>query len=136
MVGGNTKKVECFPINNLSEVQNILGFHAFTACGTSYLSGYGKTKCWKVFEKRPHLFFGLGRDCSVQDVEEFICRLYGSPNPLAAVNQCRVDLFERGSKVLEKFPPTKDSLALRTRQDTSSGYKPAATGGCKWPMIL
>jgi hypothetical protein len=30
-------------------------------------SGYGKKKCWKVFEE--HLLYGIGRDCFVQDIE-------------------------------------------------------------------
>ena len=41
-----------------------------------------------------------------------MCWLYGAPNPLAGVNQCRVDLFDRVSKELDKLPPTKDSLTL------------------------
>ena len=41
-----------------------------------------------------------------------MCRLYGAPNPLAGVNQCRVELFERRSKELDELPPTKDSVTL------------------------
>ena len=119
MVGGNAKQKKCFPVNSITDklsegvIQNILGFHAFTGCDTtSSFSGYGKKKCWKVFEEHPHLLYGIGRDCFVQDVEEFVFRLYCAPDPLAGVNQCRVDLFERGSKELEKLPPTKNSLGL------------------------
>jgi hypothetical protein len=97
----------------LRVIQNILGLHAFAGCDTtSSFSGYGKKKCWKVFEEHPHLPYGIGRDCFVQDVEKFVCRLYCAPDPLAGVNQCRVDLFERGSKELEKLPQTKNSLGL------------------------
>ena len=65
-----------------------------------------------MFEEHAHLLSGIGRDGLFDDAEEFFRRIYGAPNPLAGINQCRTDLFERGSKELEKLPPTKDSLTL------------------------
>ena len=72
----------------------------------------GKRNARRFFEEYPHMLCGIGSDGSIDNVEEFVCRLYGAPNPLAGVNQCRVDLFDRGSKELDKLPPTKDSLTL------------------------
>ena len=135
------KQRKCFPVNittaKLSEevVNNILGFHALTGCDTtSSLTGYGKKKCWKVFEEHPYLLCGIGSDGSIDNVEEFVCRLYGAPNPLAGVNQCRVDLFDRGSKELVKLPPTKDSLTLHLIRCNFQSDKlclPVDTGGWK-----
>ena len=88
-------------------IENILGFHVLTGSdATSSLTGFGKKKFWKIYEQYSHLLHGIGR--SVEDVEEFVCRLYGALDPLTGVNKCRHELFEKGNKQLEKLPPTKD----------------------------
>ena len=38
------------------------------------------------------------------------------PNPLGGLNKCRVDLFEKGNKDLEKLPPTSDAFHLHAAQ--------------------
>jgi hypothetical protein len=54
----------------------------------------------------------IGRDGPVEDAEEFICWLYGAPDPVSSLNKCRVDLFEKGNKDLEKLPPISDAFCL------------------------
>lgn len=114
MLGGTARQRKCYPVhiitNKLSQeiIQNILQFHALTGSDTtSSFTGFGKKKCWKVFEQYPLLLYGIGRDGPVEDAEEFVCRMYGALDPLAGINQCRNYLLERGNKELEKLPPTK-----------------------------
>ena len=66
----------------------------------SSFTSYGK-KCWKEFEEHAHLLSGIGTDVRFDDAEEFVCIIYGAPDPLARINQCR-------NKELEKLPLTKD----------------------------
>ena len=119
MIAGTAKQRKCYPVHTMTErlpapiIDNIVGFHALTGCvTTSSFTGFGKRKCWKVFEEFPYLIQKLGRDGLQNDVEEFICRLYRAPNPQDGVNKCRIDLFEKGNKELEKLPPTQDALSL------------------------
>ena len=101
MIGGTAKQRKCYPVHTTAQrlsqqiVENLLGFHALTGSDTtSAFTSFGKKKCWKIFEQHPHF------------------RLYGATNPLAGVNKCRNDLFEKGKKDLEKLPPTKDAFDL------------------------
>ena len=119
MVAGTAKQRKCYPIHDIAQqlteiiTNNLLGFHSLTGCDTtSSFTSFGKRKCWKIFEEFAHLLDGIGRDGPVKDAEEFICRLYGAPDPLGGLNKCRVDLFEKGSKDLEKLPPTSDAFRL------------------------
>lgn len=119
MLCGTARQRKCYPIHTIAQqlpqvvISNILGFHALTGCDTtSSFTSFGKRKCWKVFEQYPQLLHGIGRDGAIKDAEEFVCRLYGAPDPLAGVNKCRHDLFEKGNKDLEKLPPTNDSFKL------------------------
>lgn len=124
---------------------NILGFHVLTRSDTfSLLTGFSKKKCWKVFEQYPDLIHGVRRDSSVTDVEEFVCRIYRAPNPLAGVNKCRNDLSEKGNIELEKLPPTRDAydihlapsnyqakISLKANRNRKMVGLPSETGGWK-----
>ena len=84
-----------------------------TGCdSTSSFTGSGKKSCWKVFEEYPHLLAGVGKGGPLEDVEEFVCSIYGAPNPQGGIDQARHDMFEIGQKYLERLPPTKDALKL------------------------
>lgn len=71
-----------------------------------------RQNCWTLFEENPDLHGGVGRVCIIEQVEEFICRLYGAPHPFVGVDQAQYDKFEKGHKELERLPPTKDALGL------------------------
>ena len=48
--------------------RNILGFHSFTGCDvTSSFTGFGKTKCWKIFLEHPETLAGIGRELGVEE---------------------------------------------------------------------
>ena len=119
MIAGTTKQRKCYPVHTITQhlptpiTDNILGFHALTGCDTtSSFTGFGKRKCWKVFEEFPTLIRGLGRDGPKDEIEEFVCRLYRAQDPKSGVDKCRIDLFEKGNRDLEKLPPTQDALGL------------------------
>ena len=104
-----TKQRKCYSVHTITQrlptpiTKNILGFHALTECDTtSSFTGFGKRKCWKVFEEFPTLIRGLGRVGPNNEIEEFVCRLYRPQNPKSGVNKCRIDLFEKGNRDLEK----------------------------------
>ena len=93
-----------------------MSFHALTGCdSTSSFGGYGKKKCWKVFQQYPHLVSGIGRDGDIDQVEQYVCHLYGETK-LVNVDKVRLQLFGKGKKGLELLPPTKDALELRARR--------------------
>jgi len=117
MIGGTSRDRRCYPVHEVSQKlsqpvrDNLLGFHALTGSDTtSSFTGYGKKSCWKVFVEYPHLLHGIGRDGSLTEVEEFVCRLYSAPDPKGGVNQSRFDLFRKGKKQIENLPPTEDAL--------------------------
>ena len=119
MVSGTARQMKCYPIHIIAEKlslqiqENILGFHALTGCdSTSSFSRFGKKKCWKVFEQHPGLLSGVGRDGSVEPVEEYLCMVYSAPCQFGGVNQARHDMFEKTQSELEKLPPTKAALQL------------------------
>jgi hypothetical protein len=119
MVSGTAKKKKCFPVHRIAQNlpldirHNILRFHAFTGCDTvSSFHGFGKKACWKIFREQPDLLASVGQDATVDEVEEFVCRLYGAPDPHGGVNKARYDMFGKGQKSLEKLPPTRDALEL------------------------
>jgi len=55
--------------------------------------------------------YGVGRD-QYDGIEEYVCRLYSVLDFTAGVNKARSDLFSKGNKELEKFPPTFNVLKL------------------------
>lgn len=102
----------------------LLGLHAFTGCDqvSSFLRK-GKVTCWKVLEKNPALLEGFAQlglerkpsDELLQNIEEFVCRLYGE-RKVREVNQARRNIFWRTLKKKTKvidlslLPPCKLSL--------------------------
>ena len=121
MVSGTSKQKKCYPVHiiasklNDDTLENILGFHAMTGCDTtSSFSGIGKKTCWKQYLETPKLLQSLGRDLNVQEVEEFVIRLYGGCVETEGVDidLIRFNLFSKARKGLELLPPTKDALEL------------------------
>ena len=111
MVPSTARQQKCYPIHDSAQqlikmiTNNLFGFYSLTGCDTrSSFTSFGKRKCWKIFEEFAHLLDCIGSDGPVEDAEEFSCRLYGAPDPLGGLNKCRVDLFEKGNKDLEKLP--------------------------------
>ena len=93
-----------------------MSFHALTSCDTvSSFSGYGKKKCWKIFQKQPDSVSSIGRNGELDLIEQFVCRLYGVPTQ-TDVNQARLHLFVKGRKELDMLPPTRDALDLHCKQ--------------------
>ena len=123
MVSGTVHQRKCYPIHEISGklsqpvIDNILGFHALTGCDTtSSITGYGKRSCWKTFKDFPLLLHGVGRDGAMDNVEEYLCRLYGAPNLHGGVDKGRYEMFQKGKKSLESLPPTKDALELHVQR--------------------
>ena len=95
--------------------ETLPAFHALTGCDTvSQLCGIGKTTAWKIFKQHYSLLDGLGHvtlsDETLTDAEEFICRLYSGYETDMKISDVRFKLFNKGSKDLEKLPPTQSSL--------------------------
>ena len=93
MIAGTTKQRKCYPVHTITHrlptpiTDNILRFHALKGCDTTLsFTGFGKRKCWKVFEEFPTLIRGLGRDGPKDEIEEFVCRLYQAQNLKSVVN--------------------------------------------------
>lgn len=94
MLSGKARQRKCYPVHLIAQnmfqqiKDNILGFHALTGCdSTSSLAGFGKKTCWQIVKQNPELIAGVGRDGPVEQVEQFICLLYGAPEPLGGVDQ-------------------------------------------------
>ena len=74
-----------------------------------HFSGYAKKSCWKVFTKYPQLLSGIGRNDEMNNVQEFVCRLYSAQDVNGGVNKARALMFDQGKVDLEKLPPTEDA---------------------------
>jgi hypothetical protein len=118
-VSGTSHKRKCYPIHTITQklpqelIPNIVGYHALTGCDTvSSFTGFGKKKCWKIFCGYPELLCGVGRDGSMEEVEEFVCRLYKAEDITTGVNAARARMFDKGKVALEMLPPTQDALEL------------------------
>jgi hypothetical protein len=118
MISGTAKNRKCFPIHSVSAKlstpvrDNLLSFHALTGCDTtSSFSGYGKKSCWNTFYNQPLLVKGIGRDGELSPIEQFVCKLYGTPD-IQTVDHARIQLFGKAKKGLEMLPPTRDALEL------------------------
>ena len=110
MVSGASTQPKCYPVHTLSNQlsqsvrENLLSFHALTGCDTvSSFSGYGKKKCWKIFQKQPDSVSSIRRNGELDLIEQFVCRLYGVPTQ-TDVNQARLHLFVKGRKELDMLP--------------------------------
>ncbi|KAK3922349.1 HTH-type transcriptional repressor GlcR [Frankliniella fusca] len=96
------------------------GFHAFTGCDTtSYLSGCGKIKAWKLWQAHPEItvtfkalstpLLQLGDD-TFSVLERFTVLLYDAKSDLGSVNATRKDLFVSRNRSLFAIPPTAGAL--------------------------
>ncbi|KAK3926446.1 BRISC and BRCA1-A complex member 2, partial [Frankliniella fusca] len=96
------------------------GFHAFTGCDTtSYLSGCGKIKAWKLWQAHPEItvtfkalstpLLQLGDD-TLSVLERFTVLLYDAKSDLGSVNATRKDLFVSRNRSLFAIPPTAGAL--------------------------
>ena len=122
MVSGTSAQPKCYPLHTLSNQlsqsvrEKLLSFHALTGCDTvSSFSGYGKKKCWKIFQKQPDSVSCIGCNGELDLIEQFVCRLYGVPTQ-TDVNQARLHLFVKGRKELDMLPPTRDALDLHCKR--------------------
>ena len=80
MVSGTSTQQKCYPVHTLSNQfsqsvrENLLSFHALTGCDTvSLFSGYGKKKCWKIFQRQPDSVSSIGRNGELDLIEQFVC---------------------------------------------------------------
>lgn len=95
-------------------------FHALTGSDTtSYLAGHTQKTCWRTFKEHHHLLQSLGEgpalgDNTIQDAEEFMCKLYGVLDTLN-INEARCKLFVKGVTP-EKLPPTRNALSYHIRR--------------------
>ena len=121
MVSGTSKQKKCYPVHTIASklddnlLANILGFHALTGCDTtSSFSGIGKKTCWKQYLEAPKLLQSIGRGLNLQEVEEFVFRLYGGciETETVDIDLKRFNLFSKARKGLELLPPTKDAFEL------------------------
>ena len=81
----------------------------------SSFSGYGKKKCWKIFQRQPDSVSSFGRNGELDPIEQFVCRLYGVPTQ-TDVNQAKLHMFVKGRKELDMLPPTRDALDLHCKR--------------------
>ena len=128
MVSGTAKQRKCDPVHVIASkldddvLNNIFGFHAITGCDTtSSYSGISKNTCWKQYLKTLRLLRSVGRGINKDEIEEFICNLYGSTFELAeqpSVDSLGFNLFSKARKGLELhvLPPTKDVLDLHSKR--------------------
>ena len=106
MVSGASTQSKCYPVHTLSNQlsqsvrENPLSFHALIGCDTvSPFSGYGKKKCWKIFQKQPDSVSSIGRNGELDLIEQFVCRLYGVPTQ-TDVNQARLHfVYQRKERI-------------------------------------
>ena len=96
-----------------SIVQN-LGVHALTGCDTTSLfSGFDKKHAGTWSLSFPHRLTGLGKDDNFDDVEKFVCLLYGiGENVVKDINDASCSLFVKAKRYIEMVPPTNDTLEL------------------------
>ena len=83
--------------------RNIPACCVLTGCDTvSQLSGHGKTSTWKIFHKHGALLASLGHDAlfeaTMEQVEEFICRIYLPNINDKSMNEVRYKLFQKDAK--------------------------------------
>ena len=128
MKAGTAKKRKFIPVHDIVEhlqmdpqvLKLLPGFHALTGSDTtSYLAGHTKQTCWAVFKEHHHLLQGLGDGptlCAetVQDAEEFVCRVYGSV-VTNSIDEVRSYLFVKGLS-MDQLPPTQDALLYHIKR--------------------
>ena len=121
MVSGPSKQIKCYPDHTIASklddslLVNILGFHALTGCDTtSSFSGIGKKTCWKQYLEAPKLLQSIGRGLNIQEVEEFVIRLYGGciETETVDIDLKQFNLFSKARKGLVLLTPTKDAFEL------------------------
>ena len=120
MMSGTARKMKCYTIHTVSESltqplrESLLSLHALTGCDTtSSFSDHGKKTCLKTFQNQPLLLKGIRRDGELAPIEQFVCKLYHSPDQ-AMVNQARCQLLDKVKKGLELLQPTRDALELHS----------------------
>ena len=70
MVSGTSTQQKCYPVHTLSS------FHALTGGDiVSSFSGYGKKKCWKIFQRQLDSVSSIGRNGKLDVIEQFVCQL-------------------------------------------------------------
>ena len=131
MASGASTQPKCYPVHTLSNQlsqsvrENLLSFHALIGCDTvSSFSGYGKKKCWKIFQKQPDSVSSIGRSGELDLIEQFVCRLYGVPTQ-TDVNQNFICLSKEGKNWTCCLQPGMPSISTASEQTTKHAF------GCK-----
>lgn len=116
----------------------IAGLHAFTGCDSiSSLKGKGKIKPFQLMLSAPmHIetFTQLGQKVltplQLQNLEAFVCKLYGQKKP--SVDEARHNVFRLTCKSDHSLPPNSDCLALHSQR---ANYQAAIWWRCFTPTI-
>ena len=106
----------------------ILGFHAFTGCGTvSTFCGKGKIKPPKVLLKNQTYMVTFASIVQTSDLtdekldvlQEFACDMYGHKG--SSTNDLRYKLYssKQGKLKAKSIPPCLDSLELHSKKQRS-----------------
>ena len=148
-MSGTKKDPKHVPIHEMkldASLRSVLSaFHALTGCDTvSQFACIGKVTAWKAFESNNQLLAGLG--CgrlsteTIDNVEDFVCKIYDPSTEITQIDQMRVFLFNKG-KDSDSLPPTHDALksnrkamnrnwsnqkanpALKTKREINKYYK-------------
>lgn len=61
-------------------------------------------------------------DQLVNDIERFVCRLFGDKNDINSVNDLRYILFKKGQYAEEHLPPTRDVLLNHLRRSNYQAF--------------
>ena len=119
-MSGTKKDPKHVPIHEMkldASLRSVLpAFHALTGCDTvSQFAGIGKVTVWKAFENNSQLLTGLG--CgrltteTIDNVEDFVCKIYDPSTEITQIDQMGVFLFNKG-KDTDSLPTTYDALKL------------------------
>ena len=119
-MSGTKKDHKYVPIHEIKlevALRSVLpAFHAVTGCDTvSQFAGIGKVTAWKALENNSQLLTGLG--CgqltteTMDNVEDFVCKIYDLSTEITKIDQMRVFLYNKG-KDTDSLPPTFDALKL------------------------
>ena len=107
--------------NNLGKEKSfgLLMFHSLSGCDTtSNFSGIGKKTAWSAWEKLPEIsevFSCLSHSGKLTTdhedlLQKFVISMYDKTLEVSDVNEARKLLFSRGTKALDKIPPTHAAL--------------------------
>ena len=141
---GTIARTEYIDISKIARIlgENICkalpGLHAFTGCDTvSAFAGKGKIKPFKLMQTNNQyqtMFQDLGSEWTLsedllQQLQSFVCAMYGAKNGTKEVNQYRYELFcaKRGEAESHQLPPCEDCFK---KQCERANYQTAIWKNC------